>query len=125
MIRNKNLAPVTPELETELRKILPVSAFPDQTAGYFEESRGRWKGHGFVLAPGSTQEVAEIVKACAQSCVPIIPYGGGTGLVGGQLVEDGIAGVRRVRADWWATGDQRGRHKYTALRQCAGDVFRT
>lgn len=89
MIDSKTHNPVTPEFETELRELLPNPAFPDQTAGYFEENRGRWKGHGFVVAPSSTQEVAAIVKACAQSCVPIIPYGGGTGLVGGQLIEDG------------------------------------
>lgn len=89
MKSTSQLTSVTPDFETELRQMLPISAFKEQTAPYFEENRGRWKGHGFVVAPASTQEVASVVTACAKKRVPIIPYGGGTGLVGGQLVEDG------------------------------------
>ena len=35
-----------------------------------------------VFAPGSTQEVAEIVKICARHKFPVIPYGTGTSLEG-------------------------------------------
>ncbi|RYG92939.1 FAD-binding oxidoreductase [Loktanella sp. IMCC34160] len=62
-------------------------------AGYFEEPRGRWQGQGFVLAPANTDEVAEIVRACAAAGVGVVPYGGGTGLVGGQIMADGPAPV--------------------------------
>jgi len=55
-----------------------------------------------VLAPGSTEEVAEIVRACAAARVPVVPYGGGTGLVGGQIAPEGprpvILSLERMRA---------------------------
>ena len=69
-----------------------VSRLPGQRRDgpeYFQEPRGRWSGKGFVLAPGSTSEVAEILSACNAAKVPVLPYGGGTGLVGGQVSEDG------------------------------------
>ncbi|MEN9769767.1 MAG: hypothetical protein RLZZ180_1397, partial [Pseudomonadota bacterium] len=45
-----------------------------------------WRGrsHGKALAvvrPGSTQEVAQVVQACARGGVSIVPQGGNTGLV--------------------------------------------
>lgn len=56
------------------------------------EPRGRWQGVvGGVAAPRSTQDVAAIVHACAQARVGIVPVGGGTGLVGGQVKGDGPA----------------------------------
>ncbi|KJZ18242.1 FAD-binding oxidoreductase [Loktanella sp. S4079] len=83
------LNPVTPEFEASLRAELPASTFKEDTAPYMSEPRGRWAGHGLVVAPASTQEVATIVKACSKAQVGIIPYGGGTGLVGGQLTDSG------------------------------------
>jgi len=80
---------VTPDLEANLRAILPAAAIREETAGYFEEPRGRWAGQGFVVAPGSTQDVAAVVTACAGAGVGIVPYGGGTGLVGGQIAGEG------------------------------------
>lgn len=82
------LNPVTPEFEARLREILPQAAFKDP-APYLSEPRGRWMGQGFVVAPSSTEEVAEVVKACAQAGVGIVPYSGGTGLVGGQIMTEG------------------------------------
>lgn len=56
------------------------------------EPRGRWQGQGgAVAAPRSVDEVAQIVRACAAARVGIVPWGGGTGLVGGQLLPDGPA----------------------------------
>ncbi|MBV2361676.1 FAD-binding oxidoreductase [Thalassococcus sp. CAU 1522] len=53
---------------------------------YLEEPRGRWAGAaGWVARPRNTDEVAGIVSACARGGVGIVPYGGGTGLVGGQV----------------------------------------
>jgi len=80
---------VTPDLEAHLRAILPAAAIRAETAAYFEEPRGRWAGQGFVVAPGSTEEVAAVVTACAEAGVGIVPYGGGTGLVGGQIAGEG------------------------------------
>ncbi len=79
------LNPVTPAFEDNLRSLLPAAAFKDDTAPYMSEPRGRLSGHGLVIAPSTTDEVAAVVKACADAEIGIIPYGGGTGLVGGQL----------------------------------------
>ena len=59
---------------------------------YLEEPRGRYRGQaGAVALPRDTAEVAAIVAACARARVPVLPYGGGTGLVGGQLAPEGPA----------------------------------
>jgi FAD/FMN-containing dehydrogenase len=83
------LNPVTPEFEETLRALLPAGAFKNDTAPYLSEPRGRWAGQGFVVAPASTEEVASIVRACAAARIGIVPYSGGTGLVGGQLLQEG------------------------------------
>ena len=83
------LNPVTPAFEDQLRSLLPAAAFKEDTAPYMSEPRGRHAGQGIVIAPGSTDEVATLVGACAEASVGIIPYGGGTGLVGGQLTDQG------------------------------------
>lgn len=55
---------------------------------YIEEPRGRYQGHALAVArPRSTQEVSDIVRACAARDIPIVPYSGGTGLVGGQTYD--------------------------------------
>jgi FAD/FMN-containing dehydrogenase len=48
--------------------------------------RKRWQGRALaVVRPGSTDEVAAVVQACAASGVAIVPQGGNTGLVGGGV----------------------------------------
>lgn len=57
---------------------------------YLAEARGRVTGRGqFVARPRSTDEVAAIVRACAAARVGVVPYGGGTGLVLGQVLPAG------------------------------------
>lgn len=46
-----------------------------------------------VVLPGSTEEVAAVVKCCAAWQVPIIPLGGNTGLVGGAAAQTAVPGV--------------------------------
>ena len=84
---------VTPDFEAQLRGELPAATFRDDTTAYLSEPRGRWTGQGLVLAPSTTSEVAQIVRACAAARIGVVPYGGGTGLVGGQLQSDGPAPV--------------------------------
>jgi FAD/FMN-containing dehydrogenase len=46
--------------------------------------RGRYRGAAHcVVRPGSTAEVAAVVRACAEAGAPIVPQGGNTGLCGG------------------------------------------
>ncbi|MBY6089911.1 FAD-binding oxidoreductase [Maritimibacter alkaliphilus] len=55
------------------------------------EDRGLYNGHALALVrPGSTQEVADIVKACRAAAVPIVPQGGNTGLVGGGVPQGAV-----------------------------------
>lgn len=70
---------------------------------YLEERRGLFHGQGGLLAaPRTTDEVAAIVRAATEARVGIVPYGGGTGLVGGQIMPDGpaplILSLERMRA---------------------------
>lgn len=87
------LNPVTSAFEERLRALLPAATFKIDTAPYLSEPRGRWAGHGLVVAPASTEEVATIVRACFDARIGVVPYSGGTGLVGGQLMQDGPAPV--------------------------------
>lgn len=60
------------------------------TDKYLTEQRGLYRGRAaIVLRPGSTAEVANCVRLCAEAKVAIVPWGGGTGLVGGQVMPDG------------------------------------
>ncbi|CAN0229502.1 unnamed protein product, partial [Chrysoparadoxa australica] len=56
------------------------------------EPRGRWTSTAtWVALPRNVDEVAAIVTSCATEGVGLVPFGGGTGLVGGQLHPDGPA----------------------------------
>lgn len=51
---------------------------------YLLDWRGVFSGRArCVVRPGTTAEVAEIVKLCFRNHIPIVPQGGNTGLVGG------------------------------------------
>jgi FAD/FMN-containing dehydrogenase len=75
-------------------------------APFLTDWRGRFTGRALAaLRPASTMEVAQLVQACAQWRVPIVPQGGKTGLVlgsvpdqGGQAVVLSLARMHRVRA---------------------------
>jgi FAD/FMN-containing dehydrogenase len=55
-------------------------------ASYLTDWRGRFTGKALaVLRPGSVEQVAQLVQACAQWRVPIVPQGGRTGLVLGSV----------------------------------------
>src|SRR5664279_2736409 len=58
-----------------------------------------------VVAPGATDEVAAVVRACAAAGAPIVPQGGNTGLCGGAVPHAGgheivlsLRRMNRVRA---------------------------
>ena len=68
--------------------------------------RRRWRGHSLaVVRPGSTAEVAAVVKTCAAHGLSLVPQGGNTGLVGGGVPDDSgtqvllsLQRLNRVRA---------------------------
>src|SRR5262249_38136380 len=57
---------------------------------YVTEPRGLWRGRtSAVLRPGSVAEVAAILRLANETATAIVPQGGNTGLVGGQVPEHG------------------------------------
>jgi FAD/FMN-containing dehydrogenase len=55
-------------------------------AGYLTDWRRRFTGKALaVVRPGSTEEVAAVVRLCQESRIPIVPQGGNTGLVLGSV----------------------------------------
>ncbi len=61
-------------------------------ARYLEEPRGLYTGQDALLAlPRSAEEVATLIRHAGDARVGVLPYGGGTGLVGGQVAPDGLA----------------------------------
>jgi FAD/FMN-containing dehydrogenase len=75
-------------------------------APYLVEERGLYRGRArAVVRPASTQEVADVVRICAESGIAIVPQSGNTGLVGGGIPHDhgeeivlSLARMNRVRA---------------------------
>jgi FAD/FMN-containing dehydrogenase len=84
------LAPADDAFADTLRALLPDDTLRRAEPRYLAESRGRWQGSStWVALPRSADDVATIVRHCAASRTGIVPYGGGTGLVGGQIAPDG------------------------------------
>jgi FAD/FMN-containing dehydrogenase len=86
-----------------LAAALPPDTLRPAEVRYLEEPRGIWRGQGGALAlPRTVDEVAAILRVCNAARVGVLPYGGGTGLVGGQLAPDGpaplIVSLERMRA---------------------------
>ncbi len=97
------LTPCDSAFQKTLARELPDGTLVTPSPGYLEEPRGRWRGQaGAVALPRSTEEVAGILRACHCARVPVVPYGGGTGLVGGQVCSDGVVplvlSLERMRA---------------------------
>lgn len=85
-----NLNPADDGFKEKLSNKLPKECFRPFSAIYSEDPRGAVEGQeGLVIAPKTVHEVSIVVKACGYHRVPIIPFGGGTGLVGGQLTLEG------------------------------------
>ncbi|MYA88996.1 MAG: FAD-binding oxidoreductase [Boseongicola sp. SB0662_bin_57] len=62
-----------------------IKVKPAQQA-YLEEPRSLYNGTSrHVALPTSTDDVSRIVRICAEARVGIVPHGGGTGLVAGQV----------------------------------------
>lgn len=56
----------------------------EEKAPYLTDWRKRFTGKALaVLVPGTTEEVAAIVKLCSQHQISLVPQGGHTGFCGG------------------------------------------
>jgi FAD/FMN-containing dehydrogenase len=59
---------------------------PQAQTPYLVEMRDLFRGHSpMVLRPGSVAEVSAILQLANETATPIVPQGGNTGLVGGQI----------------------------------------
>ena len=62
---------------------------PRQLEPYVTEWRDIFHGKALALvAPGTTKQVSEIVRACSNAGVGIVPQGGNTGLCGGAVPDE-------------------------------------
>jgi D-lactate dehydrogenase (cytochrome) len=67
---------------------------------YLVEGRGLYRGTTpVVLRPGSVEEVAAILRLASETGTAIVPQGGNTGLVGGQISHAGEVVVSLKRLD--------------------------
>jgi len=67
---------------------------PHDTEPYFTDWTGKSHGQALcVLRPGTTQQVADVVRTCSTAGVPVFPQGGNTGVTGGSVPHPGGAGV--------------------------------
>ncbi|AGP42168.1 FAD-binding oxidoreductase [Sorangium cellulosum] len=75
---------------------IPASASPVDQIAYARDlwprhhlavTEGRIAEHrpGMILWPASTEEVARVVRFCADEGLPLVPYGAGSGVCGGVL----------------------------------------
>ncbi len=81
-------APAQPLLDRFAEIVGPSYALRDEQAiqPYVTELRHKFHGRTpLVLRPGAVGEVSAIVKLANETRTPIIPQGGNTGLVGGQV----------------------------------------
>lgn len=81
-----------PDLVNRFSKIVGPDnavAAPDPQSPFLHELRGAYHGRTpLFLKPGSVSEVSEILKLANASGTAIVPQGGNTGLVGGQIPDD-------------------------------------
>jgi len=98
---------LTADIIARLRDIVgPQYALtdPDLQLPYLREWRDKYEGRAsIVLRPGSSGEVSQILALAHAHGVPVVPQGGNTGLVGGQVPMQGeillsLGRLKRVRA---------------------------
>ena len=72
---------------------------PDLRVSYETDWTRRWTGAALaVVRPGTTDEVAAVLRVCADAGVGVVPQGGNTGLVGGSVPRGGevVLSLRRL-----------------------------
>ena len=88
------LNPATPAFLDALAGRLPPGTLRTPEPRDLTEPRGRWQGAGAAVArPRTVEEVSEILGVCCSAGVGVVPLGGGTGLVGGQVRPNGPAAL--------------------------------
>src|SRR5712671_7801081 len=95
--------PLSPELIARFAAIVGeryAIVDPTEIAPFLTEERGLYHGRSpLVLRPGSVAEVSAILKLANDTGTPIVPQGGNTGLVGGQIPRGGEIVLSLTRLD--------------------------
>lgn len=77
------------DLFAQLKAIVGEKGFttdPKEIAPHLEEWRSKYQGTSpLLLKPASAQEVSAILSLCHKTGTAVVPQGGNTGLVGGQI----------------------------------------
>ncbi|MEZ5784991.1 MAG: FAD-binding oxidoreductase [Xanthobacteraceae bacterium] len=95
-------APLAPDLVERFVAIVGAKnaiTDPAGQASYLVEERGLYRGCSpVVLRPATVGEVSAILKLAHDLGTPVVPQGGNTGLVGGQVPLDGeiVLSLRRL-----------------------------
>ena len=84
---------LTQDFVVRLASELPEGTLRLAEPRYLQEPRGRYFGAetAYVARPRNVEDVAHLLRACNAARVGVVPYGGGTGLVGGQVMPEGPA----------------------------------
>ena len=97
---------IDPDVLARLKEAVGKKGFtedPQEIAPQLSEWRGKYQGRSsLMLKPASTAEVSRIVAICNETRTPIVPQGGNTGLVGGQIPFSGevllnLSRLNRIR----------------------------
>ena len=95
------------EVAARLKAIVGPKGFsedPAELAPHLEEWRSKYRGRSsLLLKPATTAEVSAVLPVCFQTQTAVVPQGGNTGLVGGQIPFEGeilltLSRMNRVRA---------------------------
>src|SRR5918997_3802988 len=88
------------ELADRLRGIVGDAHVLPGEPRYERDVTGRFGGPAAaVVRPGSGAEVAAVLATCAATGTGVVPQGGNTGLVGGQVPRDGEIVLSLARLD--------------------------
>lgn len=83
----------TPDIIARLKQAAGSNGFtedPREIAPHLCEWRGRYQGRSqLLLKPKNVAAVSRILTICHETRTPVVPQGGNTGLVGGQIPFDG------------------------------------
>ncbi|HZD90606.1 MAG TPA: FAD-binding oxidoreductase [Pseudolabrys sp.] len=97
------LPPLAPDLLARFKQIVGEGhaiTDPAMQEPYLVEQRDLWHGvTPVVLRPGSVDEVAAVVRLANETKTAIVPQGGNTGLVGGQVPHAGEVLLSLTRLD--------------------------
>ncbi len=74
---------------SDIREAVSGSIISDISPLYFSEPRGVYKNKSLhIIKPRSTKEVSKCLKLATKYKIGVVPWSGGTGLVGGQIAPD-------------------------------------